>query len=114
MMRWCALVALLAMGLAAVATLSQRGDAHASASDTVTLSFGDKVRVHQAEVGCRVTRLAGHGNRAYVDCRRAGSLRGTYGAYFGEDKVLVVRYVDSRTARLVFQGRHEESPNRCR
>lgn len=114
MIRGLGLVAVVAgVLLTAVSTFTQRGDARAASDETVTLSLGDRVRVARAGVGCRVTRLAGHGNRAYVDCRRAGALRGTYGAYFGEDKVLVVRFVDARTARVVFRARHEQAAERC-
>ena len=88
-------------------------EAHAFSSDALMLSLGDRVRLERAAVGCRVTRLAGQGRQIFLDCRRAGSLRGTYGAYVGEQRVLVVRFLDSRTARVVFSARHQGSAKTC-
>lgn len=105
---------LVVLSCVAVATAVHHVDARASSSETVIVSFGDRIRLDRAPVGCRVARLVGHGKQAFVDCRRAGALAGTYGTYFGKRKVIVVRYLDSRTARVVFQARHEESPDRCR
>ena len=110
----CGALVLAAASLVVAATALHEADASASSGETVVLSFGDRIRLDRAPVGCRVTRLPGHGNQAFVDCRRAGSLKGTYGAYFGGSKVLVVRYVDSRTARVVFQARHQKPADRCR
>lgn len=88
-------------------------EARARSSETVRLSLGDRVELDRADVGCRVARLAGHGKQVYLDCRRAGPLRGTYGTYVGEERVLVVRFLDSRTARVVFSARHEGAAKRC-
>ena len=89
-------------------------NASASAGTTTILSLGDRIRLDQVPVGCRVARLAGHGKQLFLDCRRTGSLKGTYGAYFGAAKVLVVRHLDARTAKVVFQARHEKKAERCR
>ncbi len=107
-------VAGVAVSFVALAAAVHQVDARASSGKTVLVSLGDRILLDRAPVGCRVARLDGHGRQAFVDCRRAGVLKGTYGTYFGERKVLVVRYVDARTARVVFQARHEEMPDRCR
>lgn len=99
--------------LGAAALTRVGNDAHA-ASDDVLLSLGDTVQVDKAPVGCRVTRLASHGNRIFLDCRRKGRLAGTYGAYFGEKDVLVVRFVGQRKAKTVLHARHEGDAARCR
>ena len=110
------LIALVAaaIGWALVASALYQVNASASAGRTTTLSLGDRILLDQVPVGCRVARLAGQGKQLFLDCRRAGSLKGTYGAYFGASKVLVVRHLGARTAKVVFQARHEKEAERCR
>jgi hypothetical protein len=107
----------IALAAAAFATgvglLVHEVEARASATEVEVLSLGDRIRLDRADVGCRVTRLAGHGKHVFLDCRRAGTLRGTYGAYFGDERVLVVRFLDSGTARVVYSARHEGSAKTC-
>ena len=110
----CVALVVAALLLVVLTTGMHDTDASAAAGETLVLSLGDRVRLDRVPVGCRVARLTGHGNQTFVDCRRTGALKGTYGAYFGGSKVLVVRYVDSRTARVVFQARHEKPADRCR
>jgi hypothetical protein len=112
MTRRKAIAVLAAAALAAGIGLQQL-DARASSSVDIVLTLGDRIRLDRADVGCRVTRLAGHGRQVYLDCRRAGDLRGTYGAYVGNERVLVVRFLDSRTARVVFSARHEGRTKSC-
>jgi hypothetical protein len=107
-------VLVAAMSFLAAATAVHQVDARASSGERIVVSLGDRILLDRAPVGCRVARLAGHGGQAFVDCRRAGALKGTYGTYFGKRKVLVVRYVGDHTARVVFQARHEEVADRCR
>lgn len=116
MKRRSVLLALLAaaIGWAMVAGALYQVNASASAGRTTTLSLGDRIRLDQVPVGCRVTRVAGQGKQIFLDCRRAGSLKGTYGTYFGASKVLVVRHLDARRAKVVFQARHEQKAERCR
>jgi hypothetical protein len=87
--------------------------AQAAANDTVTLGVGDRVRVEQAAVGCRVGRLSSYAGRIFVDCRKAGPLAGTYGAFLGERELLVVRFRSGRTAKVVFSAAHQGSASRC-
>jgi hypothetical protein len=99
--------------LLVVLAATRGNDSSAASMDTVVVSLGDRVRVDGTPVGCRVTRLAEHGNRVFVDCRRAGPLKGTYGTYVGERDVVVVRFVDASTAKIVYQARHEGGAKRC-
>ena len=103
-----------AIGWALVAGALYQVNASASAGRTTILSLGDRIRLDQVPVGCRVARLAGQGKQVFLDCRRAGSLKGTYGTYFGASKVLVVRHLDARTAKVVFRARHAKQAERCR
>jgi hypothetical protein len=112
-MKLAFLVAVLATaGLVALA--SARTGSEAFAASDVRLSVGDTVRVDEAPVGCRVTRLARYGNRVFLDCRRGGRLAGTYGTYFGEKDVLVVRFVGPRKAKVVLRAQHVGEATRCR
>jgi hypothetical protein len=88
-------------------------EARARSSEPVRLTLGDRIEFDHSAVGCRVARLSGHGKQVFLDCRRAGALRGTYGTYVGKERVLVVRYLDSDTARVVFSARHEGNAERC-
>jgi hypothetical protein len=87
--------------------------ARAASNDTVSLAVGDRIRVEQAAVGCRVARLNSYAGRIFVDCRRAGPLAGTYGAFLGEREVLVVRFRGGRTAKVVFSAHHEGGASKC-
>jgi hypothetical protein len=109
------LVALVAAATASsLAVIRSGGDARAAPSAEVRLAVGDKVQVDEAPVGCRVTRLARYGGRVFLDCRRAGRLTGSYGTYFGEKDVLVVRFVGARKAKVVLHARHEgEEVTKC-
>jgi hypothetical protein len=102
----------VALTLGAVALTNDDGSAQA-ASDEVLVSLGDTVRVDDAPLGCQVTRLARHGNRIFLDCRRAGRLAGSYGAYFSEKDVLVVRFVSQRKAKTVLHARHDGGVAKC-
>jgi hypothetical protein len=95
------------MAAVLVALAIYRGnDSSAASADTVVVSFGDRIRIDRTPVGCRVSRLVRHENQVFMDCRRAGPLKGTYGTYVGERDVVVVRFVDGRTAKVVYQARH--------
>jgi hypothetical protein len=94
--------------------LDRATEALASTDEPLVLSLGDRFRLEGADVGCRVTRLTGHGKRVFLDCRRAGRAQGTYGVYYGEESLLVVRFVDARAARVVFRARHGGTAGSCR
>jgi hypothetical protein len=103
--------AVVILGAAALTRDSE--DAHASSAADVLVSLGDTMQVANAPVGCRVTRLERYGSRIFLDCRRKGRLAGSYGAYFGEKDVLVVRFVGQRKAKTVLHARHEGGATRC-
>lgn len=69
--------------------------------------LGDRIRVVDAPIGCRVVRMSQLGGRVVVDCRRAGSLRGTYGTLFTAREAALVQYESSRTAKRVAVAVHE-------
>jgi hypothetical protein len=104
-------VAALLGGLSSVTGMSNSG---AAVEGTIVLDLGDRVRVAGVPVGCRVTRLAQYGDQVFLDCRRAGSLAGTYGTYLGGRDVLVAQFRSAKTAKVVFRARHEGGAQRCR
>jgi hypothetical protein len=107
-------VAIVATATLGALALGRMGTAAFAASDEVRVSIGDTVQVDEAPIGCRVTRLARFGNRVFLDCRRGGRLAGTYGTYFGEKDVLLVRFVGPRKAKTVLRAQHEGEVARCR
>ena len=85
----------------------------ASPSETFVASLGDRIRLEAEPVECRVTRLAGHGRRAYIECRRTGALEGTYGALFSGKDALIARFLGPRKARVVYRAIHSGSGRVC-
>jgi hypothetical protein len=81
--------------------------------EPLTLDLGDRVRVDGAGIGCRVTRLSQYGGRTFLDCRRSGPLAGTYATLLGEREIAVIRFVKTRTAKVVFTARHRGGHLRC-
>jgi hypothetical protein len=83
-----------------------------SSPQVLSLNVGDVVRVAgSGDVGCRVVW---RNELATLDCRRAGALAGTYGTLLNKDELLVVRFVDPKTAKIVlnaYHGRH--NPHLC-
>jgi hypothetical protein len=76
----------------------------------LVLKVGDTLRVEGAAMGCEVTR---RGGRPMIECRRAGSLAGTYGTFMSDRKVIVARFRSSRTAQTILTARHGGSWRAC-
>jgi hypothetical protein len=87
--------------------------ATASTSESFVASLGDRIRIEGTPVGCRVTRVAGHGRRAYIECRRTGTLKGTYGALFSGKDVLIARFLGPHKARVVYRASHSGPGRDC-
>ena len=99
-------LALVVLGLALHGEGSARGDSATS----VVLRVGDTMSVEGAPIGCQVTRRSG---RVVIDCRRGGSLAGTYGTLLDERRVRVARFRSSDAAKVVFKARHRGQARRC-
>ena len=72
---------------------------------TIALAQGDIAKVTGAPIGCVVRKQDGY---AALDCRRIGPLAGSYGTILTSRKVLVVRFENQRTAKVVFSARHNK------
>ena len=103
----------IAAGLVLAGAIVVNDDAAALTHESFVVSLGDRIRVDGAPIGCRITRLAGHGERPYVECRRQGNPTGSYGVYFSGRDVLVARFRSSKEARVVFKRSHSTSVERC-
>jgi hypothetical protein len=101
-----AVLALTALGLSLRGEVTARG----AAGQTVVMRVGDVMEVDGAPIGCKVVRK---GDRITIDCRRAGSLAGTYGTLFDERRVRVTRFRSSEEAKVVFKAKHRGSAHRC-
>jgi hypothetical protein len=89
--------------LAALASIAVLG-ARAGDSRRLIVRAGDIVRVAgDANVGCRVRP---HDGAETLDCRRAGSLAGSYGTLLNKNEVVVVRFESARVAKIVFAAKH--------
>jgi hypothetical protein len=67
------------------------------------LKVGDTLRVEGAAMGCQVTR---RGARTVLECRRDGSLSGTYGTFMSDRTLTVARFRSNRTAQTILTARH--------
>ena len=98
----------LAMLVSALAVLAVPAAAlgwRESQGATIPVAQGDIVKVNGAPIGCVVRRQDGY---AALDCRRIGPLAGSYGTILTSRKVLVVRFENQRTAKVVFSARHKK------
>ena len=77
----------------------------ATQGSTIPLAQGDIAKVTGAPLGCIVRKQDGY---PALDCRRIGPLAGSYGTILTSRKVLVVRFENQRTAKVVFSARHSK------
>ncbi len=85
--------------------------ARAAAEPPVTwLDVGDRVQVRGTPVGC-IARM--QSRERVVDCRIGGERAGTYGTITSQRRVLVVRFLDEKTAKIVLVARHHGAARRC-
>ena len=66
------------------------------------LNVGDSFVVPGASIGCQVTR---RGSAVFVECRRAGKAKGTYGTFISSRTVKVARFRSSRTAQVILTAK---------
>lgn len=105
--------ALLAATAAVVLIASALAPAQPRA-DVLQVKVGDRIRVANAPIGCRVVRMRQFGGRVVIDCRRAGALRGTYGTLFTAREAVLVEFESSKTAKRVAVGVHHQDLQCCR
>jgi hypothetical protein len=108
------LVLVVAVGYAVWRPADSQPAGHRAGPQEILVDVGDVIRVRGGAVGCRVTRRAEFPGQTILDCRRAGAGAGTFGAFLGDRKLLVARFGEGRTAKVVFSGTHEGELTICR
>jgi hypothetical protein len=111
-MTWrSAAVAAAIAAIPATATLAQGAPTRPAAQgQDVILRVGDHMQVEGQPIGCQVVRKDG---QVVVDCRRAGTLAGTYGTFLGRRKAMVARFRSDDVAKVVFTARHRRGAHAC-
>ena len=82
----------------------------APAVTQAVLRIGDTIRVEGAAMGCQVTR---RGGRPVIECRRDGTLSGTYGTFMRDRTRTVARFRSGRTAQTILTARHGGAWRAC-
>jgi hypothetical protein len=108
------LVLVVAAGYAVWRPADSQPAGHRAGPEVILVDVGDVIRVRDGAVGCRVTRRAEFPGQTILDCRRAGAGPGTFGAFLGDRKLLVARFGQGHTARVVFSGTHSGDATICR
>jgi hypothetical protein len=83
------------------------------AARTVAVRVGDRIRVLDTPIGCRIAHMRELQGRIVIDCRRAGSLRGTYGTLLTAREAGLMRFESDHTAKLVYVATHHGGIRRC-
>jgi hypothetical protein len=96
---------------AAVAAPSPGAPAAAADQPELVVHVGDRLKVEGEPLGCRIARQDG---AVVVDCRRGGSLAGTYGTMLDSRHARVVRFKSDTVAKVVFTATHGGRARRCR
>jgi hypothetical protein len=110
MSRLLAVLAAVAIGATATLAIAPRDGAKAANPAPTVLKVGDRVQVEGQPVGCRV---ANQGSKVVMDCRRAGTLAGTYGTMLSSHTAQVVRFRSNKVAKVVYTATHHGSARRC-
>jgi hypothetical protein len=98
-------------GLALVGSFVIRSAPAASGSSPIVVNVGDLIQVAGTHVSCGVIRRSGAN---VIQCVAPPPLRGTYGALMGDRRVLVVRFRNNRTAKIVFTATQRRTASACR
>jgi len=105
----------LAIAMLAAAGWSATGGATEGRTEEVfNVRPGDRIRLVDAPIACRVVRMKQLGGRVVVDCRRAGALAGTYGTLVSAREAVLVRFESSTTAKRIAVGIHRRAAESCR
>jgi hypothetical protein len=107
------LAALVLTSVAAMAWFLSSLAAAQTPADVLEARVGDRIRVVDAPIGCRVVRMRQLGGRVVIDCRRTGALTGTYGTLFSAREALLVEFKSRGTAKRRAEGVHFEPLEKC-
>ena len=88
------------------------GGARMSAK-TFVVRPGDRIRVLDVPIACRVVRVRELGSRVALDCRRGGPLAVTYGTLLTAREAALVDFESTHRAKIVAVARHGGDVRRC-
>jgi hypothetical protein len=99
------------VGLAVLGSFVIRAAHATSAATPIVVNVGDLVQVAGTHVSCGVIRRSGAN---VIQCLAPPPLRGTYGTVMGDRRVLVVRFRNNTTAKVVFNAIQKGRSLACR
>jgi hypothetical protein len=99
------------LGLAVCGSFIIRAARATSAAAPIVVNAGDLVQVAGTHVSCGVLRRSGAN---VIQCVAPPPLRGTYATLMGDRRVLVVRFRNDTTAKVVFTAIQKRRSLACR
>ncbi len=99
------------LGLTVFGSLVIRAARATNAAAPIVVNVGDLVQVAGTHVSCGVLRRSGAN---VIQCVAPPPLRGTYGTVVGDRKVLVIRFRNDTTAKVVFTAIQKRRSSACR
>jgi hypothetical protein len=99
------------LGVAMFGSFVIRAARATNAATPVVVNLGDLVQVAGTHVSCGVIRRSG---ATVLQCLAPPPLRGTYGTLMGDKRVLVVRFRNDTTAKVVFTAIQKRRSLACR
>jgi hypothetical protein len=100
-----------ALGVAALGSFVLRAAHATSAAPPVVIDVGDLVQVAGTHVSCGVLRRSGAN---VIQCLAPPPLRGTYGTMMGDRRVVVLRFRNNTSAKVVFTAIQKRRSLACR
>jgi hypothetical protein len=99
------------LGVAMFGSFVIRAARATNAATPIVVNLGDLVQVAGTHVSCGVIRRSG---ATVLQCLAPPPLRGTYGTLMGDKRVLVVRFQNDTTAKVVFTAIQKRRSLACR
>jgi hypothetical protein len=99
------------LGLAMLGSFVIRAAWATNAAAPIVVNVGDLVQVGGTHVSCGVIRRSG---ATVIQCLAPPPLRGTYGTLMGDKRVLVVRFRNDTSAKVVFTAVQKHRSLACR
>jgi hypothetical protein len=100
-----------ALGIAVLGSFVIRTAHATSAASPIVVDVGDLVQVAGTHVSCGVLRRSG---AKVIQCLAPPPLRGTYGTLMGDKRVVVLRFRNNTTAKVVFTAIQKRRSLACR
>ena len=99
------------LGLTVFGSFVIRAARATSAAAPIVLNVGDLVQVAGTHVSCGVIRRSGAN---VIQCLAPPPLRGTYGTMMGDRRVVVLRFRNNTSAKVVFTAIQKRRSLACR